>query len=110
MLEETLYHRGTTLVRRMEIEQGEATRWHVDPFHRVSVVLKGGVLAIESRDGRPTIEVKVAPGQVDWDEPGHHIHRAVNIGDVPYEEIAGSSWPTPTMSRSRTLPNRRSTD
>jgi quercetin dioxygenase-like cupin family protein len=87
MIEETLHHRGTTLVRRMSLEPGEATSWHVDPFHRVSVVLKGDVLAIEFRDGRPTIEVRVAPGQVDWDEPGHHIHRAMNIGDLPYEEI-----------------------
>ena len=47
MPEETLHHRGTTLVRRMTLEPGEATRWHVDPFHRVSVVLNGGVLAIE---------------------------------------------------------------
>ena len=79
MIEETLHHRGTTLVRRMSLQQGEATGWHVDPFHRVSVVLKGNALAIE---------IKVSPGQVDWDEPGRHVHRAVNVGDVPYEEIA----------------------
>jgi len=29
----------------------------------------------------------VSPGQADWDEPSHAIHRAVNIGAVPYEEI-----------------------
>jgi len=87
MIEETLHHRGTTLVRRMRLEPGEATRWHIDPFHRVSVVLKGDVLTIEFRDGRPTMEVKVSPGQVDWDEPGHDIHRAMNIGEVLYEEI-----------------------
>jgi quercetin dioxygenase-like cupin family protein len=87
MIEETVHHRGTTLVRRMTLAPGEATRWHVDPFHRVSVVLKGHVLAIEFRDGRPTIEVRVSPGQVDWDEPGHSVHRAMNIGNVPYEEI-----------------------
>ena len=34
----------------------------------------------------PTIEF-VSPEQTDWDEPGRHVHRAVNIGDVPYEEI-----------------------
>jgi hypothetical protein len=71
----------------MSLEPGEATRWHLDPFHRVSVVLKGQVLAIEFRDGRPTKEVRVSPGQVDWDEPGPLIHRAMNIGDGPYEEI-----------------------
>ena len=87
MIEEILHHRGATLVRRMKLEPGEATRWHVDPFHRVSVVLKGHVLAIEYADGKQTIEVGVSPGQVDWQEPGCHVHRAINICDVPYEEI-----------------------
>src|SRR5262245_8228198 len=87
MIEEILHHRGTTLVRRMKLEPGEATRWHVDPFHRVSVVLRGHILAIEFRDSKPNMEVRVSPGQVDWDEPGCHVHRAINIGDAPYEEI-----------------------
>src|SRR5262245_20978500 len=30
---------------------GEATKWHTDPLHRVSVVLKGEALRIEFRDG-----------------------------------------------------------
>ncbi len=59
----------------------------MSPFHRVSVVLKGDVLAVELRDGRPREHVKVTLGQVDWDEPSDRIHRAVNIADVPYEEI-----------------------
>jgi hypothetical protein len=88
MVEETLYHRGTTLVRRLCLEPGEATRCHVDPFHRVSVVLRGEVLAIQFRNGQPTVEVRVSPGQVDWDEPGHLIHRAVNVADRRYEEVA----------------------
>ena len=87
MIEETLHHRGATIVRRLFLAPGEATRWHRDPFHRVSVVLKGDVLEIEFRDGLPRKHVKVTSGQVDWDEPGNRIHRAVNIGDVPYEEI-----------------------
>jgi quercetin dioxygenase-like cupin family protein len=87
MTEETLHHRGTTLVRRLSLSPGEATRWHRDPFHRVSVVFKGDVLDIEFGDGRPRERVRVTPGQVDWDEPSDRIHRAVNIGDVPYEEI-----------------------
>jgi hypothetical protein len=65
MIEETLHHRGTTLVRRLFLEPGESTRWHVDPFHRVSVVLRGEVLAIEFLNGWPPVEVKVSPGQVD---------------------------------------------
>ncbi len=55
-----------------------------DPFHRVSVVLKGQVLAIEYRDGKKSMEIVVSPGQVDRDEPGHHVHRAINIADVAY--------------------------
>jgi hypothetical protein len=50
MIEETLHHRGTTLVRRLYFEPGEAMRWNVDPFHRVSVVLRGEALMIEFRD------------------------------------------------------------
>ena len=87
MIEETLHHRGTTLVRRLYLEPGEATRWHVDPCHRVSVVLKGEALAIEFRDDRPAVQVRVSAGQVDCDALGDHIHRAMNIGDVPYEEV-----------------------
>lgn len=87
MLEETLGYRGTTLIRRMALDPGEATSWHFDPFHRVSVVLNGDVLAIEFGDGRPPIEVRVSRGQVDCDEPCDHIHSAMNIGYVPYEEI-----------------------
>ena len=87
MIEETLHHRGTTIVRRLYLEPGEATRWHIDPFHRVSVVLQGEVLEIQFRDSKPAKEVRVSPGQVDWDEPGGHAHRAVNAGGVPYEEI-----------------------
>ena len=87
MIEETLHHRGTTLVRRLYLELGEATRWHVDPFHRVSIVLQGEALFIEFRTERPAIEVRVSPGQVDWDEPGGYAHRARNAGGTPYEEI-----------------------
>jgi hypothetical protein len=86
MLEQTLHHRGTIIVRRLRLGPGEATRWHRDPFDRVSIVLSGDVLAIEFRDG-PTEQVKLLPGQVDWDQPGDRIHRAVNIGSTPYEEI-----------------------
>ena len=87
MLEETLHQRGTTLVRRLRLAPGETTPWHIDPFHRVSVVLGGDVLAIEYRDGRPSHQFKLTPGQVDWGEPTDRIHRAVNVGEQPYEEI-----------------------
>jgi hypothetical protein len=86
--EETLHHRGTTLVRRLTLAPGEATRWHTDPFHRVSVVLTGEALTIGYRDGGTTKSIPAAAGQVDWDEPGLRVHRAVNAGQGPYEEIA----------------------
>jgi hypothetical protein len=65
----------------------EATEWHRDPFHRVSVILKGDSLAIEFGDGRTSIPVKITGGQVDWDEPSDRVHRAVNVATMPYEEI-----------------------
>jgi hypothetical protein len=52
MAEERLFQRGTTLVRRLRLAPGEAMPWHRDPFHRVTVVLRGDALAIEYRDDR----------------------------------------------------------
>jgi len=57
-----------------------------DPFHRVAVVLSGDVLSIEYRDGE-SLRVEIKPGQVDWEEPGVRIHRAVNVGKQPYEQV-----------------------
>ena len=88
MTDETLFRRGTTLVRRLRLAPGEAMPWHRDPFHRVTVVLSGEAIAIEYRDGRPSERFEVSPGQVDWDEPGSGaVHRGVNVGDQEYEEI-----------------------
>jgi len=61
--------------------------WHHDPFHRVTVVLRGDALSIEYRDGAASHSFEVASGQVDWDEPGNRVHRGVNSGSQPYEEI-----------------------
>lgn len=87
LTDETLFQRGTTLVRRLRLVPGEAMPWHRDPFHRVTVVLHGDALAIEYRDGRESERFEVAPGQVDWDEPTDRVHRGVNVGARPYEEI-----------------------
>lgn len=92
----------TTLVRRLFLAPGEATRWHRDPFRRVTVVFQGAALAIEFRDRSPLKHVTVKPGQVDWDEPGDRPHRAVNSGAVPYEEITVSSCCSRTMFPSPT--------
>lgn len=87
MTEETLIERGTTYVRRMRLAPGEAMPWHRDPYHRVTVVLQGEALAIEYRDGGESERFRVSPGQVDWDEPSDLVHRGVNVGAAPYEEV-----------------------
>ncbi|MFB3921242.1 MAG: hypothetical protein ACE145_05935 [Terriglobia bacterium] len=87
MTDEVLIHRGTTLVRRLRLAPGEAMPWHRDPYHRVSVILSGDAIAIEYRDGSPTKRFSLHPGQVDWDEPTSRVHRGVNVGSQPYEEV-----------------------
>jgi quercetin dioxygenase-like cupin family protein len=87
MHEEVLYRRKGTVVRRMSLEPGGASAWHVDACHRVSVVLSGERLSIEFRDGGDVQEVEVHAGQVDWDEPSTRVHRAVNSGRQRYEEV-----------------------
>ena len=88
MTEERLFQRGTTLVRRLRLAPGEAMHWHRDPFHRVTVVLRGDALAIEYRDGGESDRFEVTPGQAGWDEPTDRVHRGINVGEQPYEEIA----------------------
>ena len=88
MTDEILFQHGTTLVRRLHLAPGEAMAWHRDPFHRVAVVLGGDVLLIENRDGGESLRVEISPGQVDWEEPSTRVHRAVNIGRHPYEQVA----------------------
>jgi len=87
MEDEVLIRRGNTLVRRLRLATGEAMPWHHDPFHRVTVILQGSEIAIEYRDGSKGQRFTVKPGQVDWDEPTDRIHRGINVGDEPYEEI-----------------------
>jgi len=86
MLEEVLFERGTTLVRRLRLDHADILPWHVDPFHRVTVVLRGDLLEIEYRDGSEPEQIPIHPGQVDWDEPTMRPHRARNLGG-PYEEV-----------------------
>jgi quercetin dioxygenase-like cupin family protein len=87
MNEEIILHRGTTLVRRLRLEPGEAMPWHHDPYPRVTVLIKGESLTIEYQDGSPSIELPLTPGQVDWDEPMDRIHRVRNSGGDTYEEV-----------------------
>ena len=85
--QEVLHHRGNVLVRRQRLAPGEASPWHRDPCHRVTVVLSGDLLRIEFRDSREAQRCKVTPGEVDWSEPGERVHRAVNIGKKVFEEV-----------------------
>jgi quercetin dioxygenase-like cupin family protein len=88
MVEETISRRGTMVVRRLILEPGEATPWHVDPFYRLTVIIRGDALVIEHREGRDTARIDVAPGMSDWDPPTDVVHRGVNIGQHTYEEVA----------------------
>ncbi len=87
MSEEELFRRGTVVVRRLRLDPGEAMPWHTDPFHRVTVVLAGEALAIEGCDGSELARFEVRPGQVGWDEPTDRVHRGLNVGSTPYEEV-----------------------
>lgn len=95
MTDEVLFRRGTTLVRRLRLSPGEATPWHHDPYHRVSVILSGDVIEIEFRDGTKPQRIELTAGQADWDEPFDRIHRAVNVGKELYEEVTTFFLDTP---------------
>jgi quercetin dioxygenase-like cupin family protein len=84
---QVLHHRGNYLVLRQRLAPGEASPWHRDPFHRVTVVLGGDVMQIEFRDGSNALTWNVTPGEVDWVEPSDRIHRAVNVGKEVFEEV-----------------------
>lgn len=88
MTEEVLHRMNTTLIRRQRLAPAESTPWHRDPYHRLTVVMSGDALAIEYRDGNPAVHLSLRPGQVDWDKPSDRVHRGVNVGHEPYEEIA----------------------
>jgi quercetin dioxygenase-like cupin family protein len=85
--EEILHRRGNYLVRRLRLAPGEATPWHRDPFQRVSVVVSGDRLDIEFRDGSETLPWIMSVGEVNWLDPSGHVHRAVNVGKLPFEEV-----------------------
>ncbi len=85
--QQVLHHRGNYLVRRQRLAPGEATAWHYDPFHRVTVVLSGDLMKIEFRDGGETQPWKITAGEVDWVEPSDRVHRAVNVGKEVFEEV-----------------------
>ena len=61
--------------------------WHTDLCHRFSVVVRSEQLRIEYRDTGERILLNVQPGLADWNKPGLHVQRAVNMGSIMYEEV-----------------------
>jgi len=87
MQTEVITRRDDLLIRRLVLEPGEAMPWHTDACHRFSVIVRGQQLSIEFRETGEQMTVAVHPGMVDWDAPDTRVHRAVNTGATPYEEV-----------------------
>ena len=85
--QQVLHHRGNYLIMRLRLEPGEATAWHHDPYHRVIVITRGDLVNVEFRDGGETEPWPVCIGEVHWVEPSDRVHRAVNVGKEPFEEV-----------------------
>lgn len=87
MKTETITQRADLIIRRHILEPGEALPWHTDLCHRFTVVVSGEALRIEYRDSGEIETFPVHPGLADWDAPQPKVHRGVNAGSVPYEEV-----------------------
>jgi quercetin dioxygenase-like cupin family protein len=85
--DEIMFQHGTILVRRLSLAPGEAMPWHQDPFQRVAVVVRGDLLLVEFCPGGESRRIEVTPGQIEWEQPTERIHRAVNVGKQPYEQV-----------------------
>ena len=84
---ELITERDDLLIRRLVLEPDESMYWHIDLCNRFTVVVQGERLAIEYRDGGGRHEFAVYPGSAGWDAPDDRVHRAVNVGTAPYEEV-----------------------
>lgn len=87
MKSETLTERTDLIILRHILGPGEALPWHRDLCHRFTVVIRGEALTIEYRDAAEIETFPVHPGLADWDEPQARVHRAINTGTAPYEEV-----------------------
>ncbi|MCP5056121.1 MAG: hypothetical protein GY937_05270 [bacterium] len=79
MRTEVITKRNDLIIRRLVLEPGESTAWHIDPCHRFSVIVRGEELSIEFPETGDRLSVSVHPGMVDWDEPEERVHRGVNL-------------------------------
>lgn len=87
MKSETITQRADLIIRRHILEPGESLPWHTDLCQRFTVVVSGDALSIEYRDSGEVKSFAVHPGLADWDVPQPKVHRGVNTGTVPYEEV-----------------------
>jgi hypothetical protein len=87
MKSETITQRAELIIRRHILQPGEALPWHTDLCHRFTVVVRGEALSIEYQDSDEVENFAVYPGMADWDEPQPKVHRGINTGSVPYEEV-----------------------
>ncbi|HEX4850334.1 MAG TPA: hypothetical protein VFV08_05980 [Puia sp.] len=87
MISETISQRADLIIRRHILEPGESLPWHTDECHRFSVIIRGEAIAIEYRDSKDFKKISVYPGLAEWDSPEQNVHRAINVGKVPFEEV-----------------------
>lgn len=97
MQSETITQQADLIIRRHILQPGEALPWHIDLCRRFTVVVRGEALRIEYRDSGETKSFAVHPGLADWDEPQPRVHRGINAGTIPYEEVIIFFIGTPGM-------------
>lgn len=87
MKSETITERPDLIIRRHVLEPGEALPWHTDRCHRFTVVVSGEALRIEYRATGELENFPIHPGMTGWNAPEPKVHRGINAGNVPYEEV-----------------------
>ena len=87
MRSETITQRADIIIRRHILEPGEALPWHTDLCHRFTVVVTGEQITIEYRDSGEMETFAVQAGMAEWDAPQSKVHRGINTGKVPFEEV-----------------------
>jgi len=87
MKSERITERADLIIRRHILEPGEALPWHTDSCHRFTVVVRGEAIKIEYRDTGEVETFAVHAGLADWDAPQPRVHRGINAGNVPFEEV-----------------------
>ena len=87
MAEATLSNRENLLARRQTLEPGERTKWHTDAYYRLSVFVRGSMLAIAYADTGEVTRFPVSPGEADWDAPTDRVYRSTDVGPDVFEEV-----------------------